>query len=178
MGRDQGAASVTAALIGLEKRPAFVVDADALFHLRRGTGDALWGRLRREDILTPHPGEAARLLGWSTKEVQADRPAALRALTDQSPAAVVLKGAGTLVARRGDIPALAPFAAPGLAVGGSGDVLGGVCATFLSKGYNSFMAAALGVYLHGKAGELLSAESPYQGCLAREIANALPKVTW
>lgn len=181
MGRSAEAMLVVRTVLGLAKRPALVLDADGLFLLSQeqdAKQNSAWEALHEGDVLTPHPGEAARMLGWSTEQVQADRPAALHALTKHCVAAVVLKGASTLVGQ-GDIPpALAPFATAALAVGGSGDVLAGVCAAYRAKGEKAFMAACLGVYTHGKAGELLAAEYPYQGNLAVEIAESIARVCW
>jgi NAD(P)H-hydrate epimerase len=180
LGREKNALALACAVVQLSRRPPLLLDADALFPLTPGRpeADTLWAALREEDILTPHPGEAARLLGWTAEEVQQERAAALRSLTARSPATVVLKGPGTLVGQGNKPVALLPFAVPALAAGGSGDVLAGVCAAFLAVGHRSFTAACLGVYLHGKAGQLLETRFPYRGNLARDLADALPDVRW
>jgi hydroxyethylthiazole kinase-like uncharacterized protein yjeF len=102
-------------------------------------------------ILTPHPGEAARLLGVKTEDVQDDRLAAARALVDRYDATVVLKGSGTIVAQRERI-ALAPYALPALATAGTGDLLTGIVAGLLARGLDSWDAACAGVLLHLRAG--------------------------
>lgn len=181
IGRSAQAMLIVRTVLELAKRPALVLDADGLFLLnqKRDTKqNSVWEALREGDMLTPHPGEAARLLGWSTEQVQGDRPAALRSLTKLCAAAIVLKGAGTLVGQNDAPLALAPFATAALAVGGSGDVLAGVCAAYRARGEKAFMAACLGVYTHGKAGEFLESEYPYQGNFAAEIAEAIAKVSW
>ncbi len=170
LGRSPAAALLVRAVLGMEKRPALVLDADGLFPLAPDSDMA--ALLRAEDCITPHPGEAAHMLGMDTAAVQTDRPAAARALARRGKATVVLKGAGSLVCRHDEPVTLAPFAAPSLAVGGSGDVLAGVVAALLARGCEG--AACLGVYLHGRAGELLARRYPRRGVLAREIADAVP----
>lgn len=136
--------------------PRLVLDADALNVYAGRAGD-----MRRERpstgpavIITPHPGEAARLLGISTAAVQADRKSAAQRLAAQSEGVVVLKGAGTLVCAPGGPPHLNITGNPGMAAGGSGDVLAGVIAGLWAQGLSAFDAARLGVYLHGTAGDL------------------------
>ena len=105
-------------------------------------------------ILTPHPGEAARLLGVTAAKVQADRPAAARELAARSGATVVLKGAGTLVAAPNRPLSLVAAGNPGLAKGGSGDLLAGLCAALLARGLAPFDAARAAALLHGRAADL------------------------
>ncbi|MDE7371233.1 MAG: bifunctional hydroxymethylpyrimidine kinase/phosphomethylpyrimidine kinase, partial [Desulfovibrio sp.] len=137
-------------------------------------------RLTGAGVLTPHPGEAAALLATDTAHVQADRPAALAALCGLSPAAVVLKGAGTLVGQAGAPVFLSPYAVPALAMGGSGDVLAGCIAALLAQGSRqggaALRAAAVGVALHALAGRELGRAFPARGCRASELADALPHV--
>ena len=97
----------------------------------------------------------------------------MRAFTRESPAVLVLKGAGTLIGRRGAPTSLCPIASSALGVGGSGDVLAGVIAALVAGGYESLEAACLGVHLHARAGQLLEAKSPL-GHRASEIAGAVP----
>ena len=132
-----------------------LLDADALnvfaghaFALRRASTA---GTL--STILTPHPGEAARLLGCSVEEVQADRPVAARTLADLTGAVVVLKGAGTWVCEPGQAPRLNLTGNSGMATGGSGDVLAGIVGGLWAQGLSASSAARLGVYLHGTAGD-------------------------
>ncbi len=146
-----------------------VVDADAL-NVFESNPEALCGPGPR--VLTPHPGEAARLLSRSTADVQGDRVAAARELAALSRAIVVLKGARSLIATPEGEIWVNPTGGPGLAAGGSGDVLAGVIAALLGQGLSSLDAARLGVYLHGSAGDA----GPRVGGLASEVATRIPQV--
>ena len=166
LGQAQGAAALARALATGAAVPA-VVDADAL-NAFAGELESL--RARAPRVLTPHPGEAARLLGRDTAAVQADRAGAARALAARAQAVVVLKGARTVVAGPEGELSINPTGGPGLAAGGSGDVLAGVLAALLARGLSAWDAARLGVYLHGLAGDL----GPLQGGLASELAGRIP----
>ncbi|WP_223462519.1 MULTISPECIES: NAD(P)H-hydrate dehydratase [unclassified Pseudomonas] len=135
-----------------------VWDADALNMLAEACVS-----LPRDCVITPHPGEAARLLGLSTAEVQADRPAAARALSEKYTAVVVLKGAGSLIASPDGRLALCHQGHPAMATAGLGDVLAGLLGALLAQGMAAFDAACLGVWLHANAGE-------QQGKLGRGLA--------
>ena len=174
LGRSEGAADFAEALFSLPQRPPMVLDADALFALAHRPH--LLKLLRPCDILTPHPGEAATLLGISTAEVQADRFAALEALANLAPAVWVLKGAGTLFSVPGEPSVISPWDVPQLAVAGSGDVLAGAIGAFLARGHASGLAAVLGVWLHILAGQKLSQTFPMRGNGPHDIADALPSV--
>ncbi len=174
LGRSQGAAEVTEALLRLPDRPPAVLDADALFALAKHP--ELLSLLRPCDVLTPHPGEAATLLGISARDVQTDRFAALRALADLAPAVWVLKGEGTLIAVPGEPSVISPWQVPQLAVAGSGDVLAGITGAMLARGHNAALAATLGVWLHALAGMHLSRDFPMRGNSPHDIANTLPAV--
>jgi NAD(P)H-hydrate epimerase len=104
-------------------------------------------------VITPHPGEAARLLGIGTADVQADRPAAARALSKKYTAVVVLKGAGSLIAHPDGRLALCHQGHPAMATAGLGDVLAGLLGALLAQGMAPFDAACLAVWLHANAGE-------------------------
>jgi NAD(P)H-hydrate epimerase len=173
MGRDPGAGDFLAALLRLPGRPSCVLDADALALLAEGA--APLDALREDDILTPHPGEAGRLLGIGAGRVQEDRFAAVRALCALCPALWILKGAGTLLGRRGQPVIISPHDVPSLAVGGAGDVLAGCLGGLLGQGCTSPEAAAIGVLLHVRAGEILARSFPDRGNGAGEIADALPE---
>jgi NAD(P)H-hydrate epimerase len=151
-----------------------VVDADGLNHLAAdvSAARAATGPL----VLTPHPGEAARLLGRTTEEVQADRVAAARALADATGAVVVLKGARTVVAAPGGLAALNASGNPGLGTGGTGDVLSGLLGALLAQGLAAWDAARLGVYLHGLAGDLAAAEIGPVGMAAGDLLPRIPRV--
>ncbi|MBC8996370.1 NAD(P)H-hydrate dehydratase [Pseudomonas sp. N40(2020)] len=124
-----------------------VWDADALNLLASG-----FISLPKDCVITPHPGEAARLLGISTAEVQVDRPAAALALSKKHTAVVVLKGAGTLIAHPDGRLALCHQGHPAMATAGLGDVLAGLTGALLAQGMDGFDAACLAVWLHANAG--------------------------
>ena len=138
-----------------------LLDADALNLL------ALAPRRRDDWILTPHPGEAARLLGADTHSVQNDRRAAVLTLQEKYGGVVVLKGAGSLIADGGRVR-LASAGNPGMASAGMGDVLTGVIAAMLAQGLPAAEAAAVGVVLHGCAGDSAAAEGE-RGLLAGDL---------
>ncbi|CAI8720311.1 NAD(P)H-hydrate dehydratase [Pseudomonas sp. fls2-241-R2A-110] len=124
-----------------------VWDADALNLLAQGQVS-----LPKDCVITPHPGEAARLLGISTAEVQADRPAAAHALSKKYTAVVILKGAGSLVACPDGRLAVCHQGHPAMAAAGLGDVLAGLVGALLAQGMDTFDAACLAVWLHANAG--------------------------
>lgn len=159
--------------LGKAWAPPCIVDADALYHLAQSP--KLMAELPKNAVLTPHPGEMARILGMGMGELQADRPAAARRFTQTHTQVLALKGAGTLVGQNGLLH-LCPIAAPNLAVGGSGDVLAGVLAACLARGMAPLAATCLGVYWHARCGTLLEHEFPARGNLPTEIAHTLPFV--
>lgn len=105
-------------------------------------------------VITPHPGEAGRLLGLSAKEVQANRPDAARRLSGLGEGCIaVLKGAGTLIAEDGELAGICLDGNPRMATPGSGDVLSGIGGALLARGLPALVAAQLGVWLHARAGD-------------------------
>lgn len=154
------------------QRPSAVLDADALFALAERPG--LCSLLKEGDVLTPHPGEMARLLGTSTATVQSDRAGIAKTFAKEHGVTLVLKGAGSLVAKNGYPLLVSPFATPALAIGGAGDVLSGIIATLMARGLSDLRATCLAVYWHGFAGVRLEREYPLRGNFASEIAHALP----
>ena len=151
-----------------------VIDADALNALAALEDGA--ERTPAGAVLTPHPGEMARLLGSSVADVQANRVGAAREAAGRYGCTVVLKGAHTVVADAEGRARISPFANPLLATAGSGDVLAGMIAAYLGQGLGAFDAASLGVYLHAAVGEALRTEYGDGGLLAGEIPSRLPKV--
>ncbi len=152
----------------------FVVDADALNHLALQPDTGI--KLGPHGILSPHPGEAARLLGWSeAKQVQQQRRRAAELLAQQSGATVILKGAGTLVARTDKETWCNLSGNAGMATAGSGDVLSGHLGALLALGLSPWDAARLGVYLHGRAGDLFVQQWGADGLLASDLALWLSK---
>ncbi len=151
-----------------------VIDADALNALAVLEDGA--ARVPAGAVLTPHPGEMARLLEMNVAEVQANRVAAAREAASRFGCVVALKGAHTVVAEAEGRARISPFANPLLATAGSGDALAGMIAAYLAQGLSPFDAASLGVYLHAAAGEALRGEYGVSGLLAGEIATRLPGV--
>jgi ADP-dependent NAD(P)H-hydrate dehydratase / NAD(P)H-hydrate epimerase len=147
-----------------------ILDADALNHLARGKS-----RLGGPRVITPHPGEAARLLDRSTADVQRDRVAAARALAAERNAVAVLKGSRTVVAHPDGRVSINPTGNPGMGTAGSGDVLSGVIGALLAGGMSPWDAARAAVFVHGRAGDLAAAELGPRGLLARDIAARLPR---
>lgn len=159
----------------LSTAPRLVLDADALNaiaadsalrHLLR----ARQGR-QRQTVLTPHPLEAARLLGSSSTQVQADRLAAARALAQEFGCAVTLKGSGTVIAAPGELPRINPTGDARLATAGTGDVLAGLIGARLAAGEAAFEAASAAVYLHGQAADHWPAR---QALTADALARGTP----
>ncbi|TAN06969.1 MAG: NAD(P)H-hydrate dehydratase [Rhodanobacteraceae bacterium] len=147
----------------LDAGKPLVLDADGLNLLAAAPRP-----LPQVSVLTPHPGEAARLSGLTGAQVQADRFGVVRALAQKYRAVVVLKGAGSLIADPGGRVALCPWGNPGMATGGMGDVLTGVVAGLLAQGLDAWEAACLGVGLHARAGDL-AARAGERGLLAAEL---------
>lgn len=154
--------------------PRLVLDADALFHLAQDT--TLLERIPQEAILTPHPGEMARLFSTSTEAVNAQRMEYARAWVAEHPCHLVLKGAATVVASPQEPLAVSPWCTPNLAVAGSGDVLAGILGALLACGVPPRLAACAAVYWHGKAGDTLRHDFPFRGNTPLEIAETLPLV--
>ncbi len=161
-----------ALLLSGEPLPPTVIDADGLNFLAQH--DGWWGRLSGPTVLTPHPGEMARLTGLSTSDVQRDRTAGALEAAGRWGCVVVLKGAYTVVASPDGRAAVSPFANPALATAGTGDVLAGAVAGLLAQGLDPRDAAALGVYLHGAAAEI-AAPDGRAGLLASDLLPALPR---
>jgi NAD(P)H-hydrate epimerase len=155
----------------------FVLDADALNAFAGARLKSLAAAQRRwlgrMLVLTPHPGEMARLLSCTPRDIQADRPKAALALAQRVNAVVVLKGAGTLVSdgkrlyenRTGN---------PGMATGGTGDVLAGLIGALIGQGMAAFDAACLGAHLHGLAGDLAARRLGMWSLMAGDVAEELP----
>lgn len=125
-------------------------------------------------VFTPHPGEAARLLGTTSDEVQADRPAAALALRARLGGVVVLKGAETLVTDGAEVYRN-PTGNPGLATGGSGDVLAGVIGALLAQGVPPLEAARAGVWLHGRAADELRQSTGERGMTPGALLQQIPR---
>ncbi len=142
---------------------ALILDADALNLLAENP------RPVPQAILTPHPGEAARLLGLSNQEVQANRFDAIDALVKKFECVVVLKGAGTLVGGPGETTRVIDAGNPGMATGGMGDILTGVIAALYAQNLSLFEAASLGALLHGAAGDAAAKIGGERGLLPSDL---------
>ncbi|MEO8191545.1 MAG: NAD(P)H-hydrate dehydratase, partial [Acidobacteriota bacterium] len=171
LSRSAGVDEVLASLLAM--RLPLICDADAL-NAFSGRPEA-FSRRRAPTVLTPHPGEAGRLLSSSSREVQEDRLGAVRRLSKASRSVVVLKGEATLTATPAGRVTVNPTGNPLLAAPGSGDVLAGVVGAFLAAGLSAEDAAIAAVYLHGAAGDRLAVTLGDTGMLARELADALPQ---
>jgi NAD(P)H-hydrate epimerase len=153
-------------------KPA-VLDADALNLLASGAlGDIGPAGIR---VLTPHPGEAARLLGCDTARVQADRFAAVSDLQRLYGGVVLLKGNGSLITG-GENILLSDYGNPGMASGGMGDVLSGVLVSLLAQGLEPLDAACLGVCLHGAAADRAAGVDGMRGLLATDLLPQLRRL--
>jgi NAD(P)H-hydrate epimerase len=152
----------------LDSAAPLVVDADALNLL------AAEPVKRANWVLTPHPGEAARLLQCSVAEVQADRFHAVRAIAARYGGVCVLKGSGTLIAQGDDTIELCDRGHPGMASGGMGDVLTGAVAGLLAQGANPADAARTAVWVHATAADALAERRGELGVLASEVCTELP----
>jgi len=163
---------------GIDSAAPILLDADGLNLVAAST--ELQARLTHRQaptIVTPHPLEAARLLGRSAAEVQADRLGTARALAKRLQAVVVLKGAGSVIARPDGEVAINPTGNPGLATGGSGDVLAGVCGALLAQGWPAWEAAVGAVWMHGAAADrLVEAGVGPVGMTAGELPAAVRSV--
>ncbi len=153
----------------IKAQKLLIIDADGLNLLARSP-------VKNPDwILTPHPGEAARLLSCSTTEIQQDRFAAVAAIQDKYDGIAILKGAGTLIASENDC-AVSTTGNPGMASGGMGDVLAGVIAGLLAQGLSLKNAAQQGVHIHGLAADLAADKDGERGLLASDLMPYLRRV--
>jgi len=147
-----------------------LVDADAL-NLLAGA------KMKKEDwVLTPHPGEAARLLGTSAETVQRDRLAAAHKIAQQYGGVAVLKGAGSLIVSADTLPVLCDKGNPGMATAGMGDVLSGVIGGFIAQGIPLSDAVKLGVMIHARAGDMAAKEGE-RGIVATDLMPFLRRLS-
>lgn len=179
LGRGEGVSTFVRELVEKSELP-LVLDADALNALADDPA-ILQGREGRDLIITPHPGEMARLMGCSTEDVQADRLGAAQDFARRHKVYVVLKGYRTLIATPDGPVFVNPTGSPGMATGGTGDVLTGMVAAWLGQLLDAEAACRVAVYLHGSAGELADADagevSMVAGDLADHIGDAILELT-
>jgi len=176
LGQSQSAISFIKSIL-FESKPAppsLVLDADTLNTLAKIP--KWWQRLTTDAILTPHPGEMARLAGVSVDEVQSDRVGIAEKLAREWHKTIVLKGAYTVIAAPDGQSRVSPVANPGLASAGTGDVLAGAIAGLLAQGLSPFDAATCGVFLHSEAGEMVKARLGDAGMIASDLLPVLPLV--
>ncbi|MGX2040698.1 NAD(P)H-hydrate dehydratase [Methylocaldum sp. MU1018] len=167
LGRSEWAKELLGAVLDTDL--PIVADADALNLLAANP------RKRDDWIITPHPGEAARLLGNSSAEIQKDRFGAVRRLQARFGGVAVLKGSGSLICGPHGLPHVCTAGNPGMASGGTGDVLTGVIAGLLAQRLDLFDAAALGARLHGAAGDE-AAKAGERGLLASDLMEPLRRL--
>jgi len=127
-------------------------------------------------VVTPHPGEMARMLNTTSKEVQANRIESSKKLATEYGIYVILKGARTIVATPEGEAYINPTGNPGMATAGTGDVLSGIIAGFISQGISARDSSILGVYLHGLAGDIAAEEFSQTALIASDLIRALPEV--
>lgn len=151
-------------------RLPLVIDASAL------TNEFLTSIASQQVVITPHPGEAAGLLGRSTKDIQADRLAASEQLNLAFPCVSVLKGSGTIIRHSGDTPAINIRGNSGMASAGMGDVLAGMIGACLGQGLGAFDAAKTSVYIHACCAELFAQQQDESGLIAGDIIALIPQV--
>lgn len=164
----------------LETSPRLVLDADALNALaQQAQGlDMLKARSQRGQatVLTPHPLEAARLLGQTAQQVQANRLLAAQLLAERTGAVVVLKGSGSVVAAPGQVPHINPTGCALLATAGTGDVLAGMLGAKLAAGLDAWSAAKTAVFLHGLAADRWPAGQAFEACFLAQQSAVLSQI--
>ncbi len=171
LGQTEGVTAVVHQVLARAGAP-IILDADGLNVLGPHAHAAFKGA-GAPVVVTPHPGEAARLLGTSAADVQADREGAAAALAGMAPVAV-LKGAGTIVCD-GRRMYVNTTGNPGMATAGAGDVLTGLMAALAASGMDLFDAAVLAVWAHGRAGDLAAARLGILGLTALDILGCVPE---
>lgn len=157
-----------------KKLPDKVIDGDGLNILSKING--WWDTLGRNVILTPHPGEMARLTGISINEIQSQRLEIAQKYAKIWNKIVVLKGANTVIASPLGELFFSTFANPALATAGTGDILSGVIAGLVAQGLTLFDASCCAVYIHAMAGEILRKQMGNAGLIASDLLSILPGV--
>jgi hydroxyethylthiazole kinase-like uncharacterized protein yjeF len=173
LGRDRSTWRLILDLI-LHVSCPLVLDADALNALADSPRSK--GRLGKGRVLTPHPGEMARLTGKTIEAIASDRVGAARKAAKEWGAVVVLKGARTVVAHPDGRCTEDPHEVPALATGGTGDVLAGMIGGLMAQGSDAYSAAVTGVYIHASAGRRLSQRFGESGLLASDLLLEIPQV--
>src|SRR3990170_2115416 len=157
-----------------EIKVPLVIDADGLNSIAPQI--SMLKKAKTEIVLTPHPGEMARLLNASTEDIQSDRMGSALRLVEMTGATVVLKGAGTIIASPTGRIYINTTGNPGLATAGTGDVLAGMLGGFLAQGYGPEEAASAAVYIHGLAGDEVKRTQGELGMMAMDLVPLIPRL--
>ena len=170
LSREKGVMKLVQKIVEKAELPT-VLDADAILAFS-GKAETL-ALYNHEIVLTPHPGEMAQLIGTTIEEIQKDRISVAVETAKRTGKVVVLKGAGTVIAEPSGSSYVNSTGNPGMASGGMGDVLAGMIGSFLVQGKNALEAALLGVYLHGKAGDLAVKTTGESALIASDVIKKI-----
>ena len=151
----------------------FVLDADALNCLNKSIKDL--SQYKRDMVITPHPGEMASVTGKTIRGIQENRIQNAELLAKKSNMIIVLKGFRTIISSVKDGTHINSSGSSAMATGGMGDSLSGIIGSFLAQNYKTIDATKLGVFLHGKSGDMLLKKKHNRGILARDIIRVLPE---
>ncbi|WP_320044159.1 NAD(P)H-hydrate dehydratase [uncultured Desulfobacter sp.] len=171
IGTDSGTRELIKSILAISSVP-MVIDADGLNCIAKELD--ILNTVKAPVILTPHPGEMARLTGKTTEDIQHNRMATAREFAEKHKVILVLKGAQTLVACPDGTVSICPTGNPGMACGGMGDVLTGIIAAFLAQNLPPESAALAGVYAHGLCGDLLAEDQTF-GFSASDMVASIPQ---
>jgi NAD(P)H-hydrate epimerase len=160
-------------VLAAQKGTAVIIDADGLNALAQIED---WWRFDFSRILTPHPGEMSRLTGRSIADIQADRLGVTRDFASRWNSVVLLKGAGTVIARPDGEAAINTTGGPNLATAGTGDVLSGIIGGLLAQRRSPYEAGVAGAYVHGRAGDTIAARMGDVGTIASDLLAVIPRV--
>jgi NAD(P)H-hydrate epimerase len=160
-------------LIVASKIP-LVIDADGVNCLAEDV--KVLGKAKAPIVITPHPGEMARLVDMTAKDVQTDRIGIASGFAKEHKIIVVLKGARTVIAEPSGRIFINPTGNPGMATAGTGDVLAGMIGGFIAQGYSPVDACNIAVYMHGLAGDEVAKKKGQVGMVAGDLLNILPQV--
>jgi hydroxyethylthiazole kinase-like uncharacterized protein yjeF len=169
-GRDEDTIEFTLKLIRKLTKPA-IIDADALYAVSHDL--SVLGKCKAPLVITPHPGEMATLLGTTVDQVQSNRLEVARSFAKEHKVTVVLKGAGTVIAEPDGSAFINTTGTPGMATGGTGDVLSGMIGGLLAQEKDPANAAKAAVYLHGLAGEIAAKKLSETSMIASDLADPI-----
>jgi ADP-dependent NAD(P)H-hydrate dehydratase / NAD(P)H-hydrate epimerase len=177
LGQSEAAANLVKKIIFSNRhhKLRIILDADALNILaKEGAAEEVWQRITGDVILTPHPGEMSRMIGITVEKIQSNRIGTASRKAAEWNKVIVLKGAYTVIAAPDSKVAVSPFANPGLASAGTGDVLAGIISGLAAQGIPLFDAAVAGVYIHGTAGEMVTCNIGDTGMIASDLLTMIP----